>query len=219
VKSFRGERVTSLRFGFGGPEHDRRFMLVDESEQRRGHRLTAREVHELLGNAATVQDGVVVVRTAGGSTLRSDDAGFENALRTAVGRPVSLHEDTSGDNHDDSDVLVINMASMRALSKEYGAPRSELRFRPNIILDGADAPAYSELEWVGRRFLVGDVELEATSPNLRCAIPTIDPDTLEVDPAFLRYIVQRHEGKFGIYCKVIGPGTVSEGDAWRATTG
>jgi uncharacterized protein len=219
VKSFRGERVASLRFGPGGPEHDRRFMLVDESELRRGNRLTAREVHELLGNAATVQDGVVVVRTANGSTLRSDDAGFEGALRTAVGRPVSLHEDASGDNHDDSDVLVINMESARALSKEYGAPRSELRFRPNIILDGTDAPAYSELDWVGRRFHVGDVELEVTGPNLRCAIPTIDPDTLDVDPAFLRYIVERHEGKFGIYCKVITAGTVRERDAWHAATG
>jgi uncharacterized protein YcbX len=219
VKSFRGERVTSLRFRPGGPEHDRRFMLVDESELRHGQRLTAREVRELLGNAATVQDGVVLVRTASGSTLRSDDAGFESALRTAVGRPVSLHEDTSGDNHDDSDVLVINMASARALSAEYGAPRSERRFRPNIILDGSDAPAYSELEWIGRRFHVGDVELEVTAPDLRCAIPTIDPDTLEVDPAFLRYIVEHHEGKFGIYCKVIKSGTVREGDDWRAAAG
>lgn len=219
MKSFRGERVTSLRFAPGGPELDRRFMLIDESELRRGNRLTAREVHELLGNAATVQDGVVVVRTAAGATVRSDDAGFEAALRTAAGRPVSLHEDTSGDNHDDSDVLVINMASARALSQEYGAPRSEMRFRPNIILDGSDAPAYSELEWVGKRFHVGDVELEVSYPNLRCAIPTIDPDTLEVDPAFLRYIVEHHEGKFGIYCKVVKSGTVREGDDWRAAAG
>jgi len=194
-------------------------MLVDESELRRGRRLTAREVHELLGNAATVQDGVVVVRTANGATLRSDDPGFESALRAEVGKPVSLHEDTNGDNHDDSDVLVINLASARALSKEYGSPRSEMRFRPNIILDGSDAPAYSELEWVGRRFHVGDVELELTSPNLRCAIPTIDPQTLEVDSGFLRYIVEHHEGKFGVYGKVITPGTVREGDAWRAAAG
>lgn len=194
-------------------------MLVDESELRRGKKLTAREVHELLGNAATVQDGIVVVRMANGTTIYSDDPGFEAALRAAVGRPVSLHEDTSGDNHDDSDVLVINLSSARALSEEYGAERSWLRFRPNIILDGSDAPAYSELEWVGGRFRVGDVELDATAPNLRCAIPTIDPDTLETDPAFLRHIVERHEGKFGVYCKVVKAGTVREGDIWRGATG
>jgi uncharacterized protein YcbX len=208
-----------LRFGPGGPEHDRRFMLVDETELRRGRRLTAREVHELLGNAASVQDGVVVVRTANGATMRSDDAGFEAALRAAVGRPVSLHEDAHGDNHDDADVLVINMASARAISQEYGAPCSEMRYRANIILDGSDAPAYSEQEWVGKRFYVGDVELEAIAPDLRCAVPTIDPETLEADPLFLRHIVERHEGKFGIYCKVAKPGTVREGDAWRAATG
>jgi len=207
-----------LRFGTGGPENDRRFMLVDESELRRGKRLTAREVHELLGNAARVDDGVVVVKTAAGATLRSDDVGFESALRSAIGRPVSLHEDTSGDNHDDSDVLVVNMASVRALSEEYGSQSSERRFRPNIILDGPDARAYSELEWVGKRFRVGDVELEVAKPNLRCAIPTIDPDTLVADPKFLRFIVERHEGRFGVYCKVIKPGTVREGDAWRPAT-
>jgi len=191
-------------------------MLVDQSELRRGQRLTAREVHELLGNAAAVDDGVVVVKTAAGATLRSDDAGFENSLRDALGRPVSLREDTSGDNHDDSDVLVVNMASVRALSEEYGSPSSERRFRPNIILDGPDARAYSELDWVGKRVRVGEVELEIVKPNLRCAIPTIDPDTLVADPKFLRHIVQRHEGKFGVYCKVVRPGVVREGDEWHA---
>ncbi|MBV8081684.1 MAG: MOSC domain-containing protein, partial [Candidatus Eremiobacteraeota bacterium] len=182
MKSFRGERVSSLRFGEGGPQDDRRFMLVDESELRRGKRLTAREVPALLGFAASMDDGAVAVVAPDGTRVRSDGADFETRVCELVGRPASLHEDTRGANHDDSDVLVINMASARALAADYGEPRTYRRFRPNIVLDSKEAAPYEELQWIGKRFRVGEVELEAAAPNLRCSIPTIDPDTLDVDP-------------------------------------
>jgi uncharacterized protein YcbX len=218
VKSFRGEQLDALRFNAGGPEGDRRFMLVDQSELRAGKRLTARDVPGLLGFAASIEGGAVAVLAPDGTRLLSDAQDFEKSLQALVGRPMALHEDTTGFNHDDSDVLVINRASARALSQEYGSPRSYMRFRPNIVLDGPDAKPYAELEWIGKRFSVGDVELEAAKPNLRCAIPTIDPDTLEIDPAFLRFIVEKHDGIFGVYCSVIKDGTVHKGDAWRPAT-
>ncbi|MBV8366843.1 MAG: MOSC domain-containing protein [Candidatus Eremiobacteraeota bacterium] len=216
MKSFRGERVNSLRFNGGGPEHDREFMLVDDSELRRGKRLTARELHGLLGFSATYEDGAVAVVAPDGTRVRSDDADFATRIRDMVGHPLTLHEDTSGANHDDSDVLVINMESARALAQEYGETRSYRRFRPNIVLDGAGATPYVELTWIGKRFTVGGVEIEASAPNLRCAIPTVDPDTLEVDPKFLRFIVEKHDGIFGVYCRVIKGGTIHEGDQWNA---
>jgi len=193
-------------------------MLVDEAELRRGKRLTAREVPGLLGFSAAMEDGAVAVVAPDGRRARSDAADFEARVREFVGRPVSLHEDFSGANHDDSDVLVINLASARALVQEYGAPRSYRRFRPNIVLDGTDLAPYAELEWIGRRFTVGDVTLEAAAPNLRCSIPTVDPDTLEIDPAFLRFVVERHDGIFGVYCKVIQGGTAREGDDWHSAS-
>jgi uncharacterized protein YcbX len=191
-------------------------MLVDEAELRRGKRLTAREVPGLLGFSAAMEDGAVAVVAPDGTRVRSDAADFEARLREVVGRPMSLHEDLSGANHDDSDVLVINMASARALVQEYGEPRSYRRFRPNIILEGPDLTPYAELGWIGQRFAAGDVTLEVAAPNLRCSIPTVDPDTLEVDPAFLRFIVEQHDGIFGVYCKVVHGGTVRESDDWRS---
>ncbi len=191
-------------------------MLVDEAELRRGKRLTAREVPGLLGFSAAMEDGAVAVMAPDGRRVRSDASDFEARLREFVGRPMSLHEDLSGANHDDSDVLVITLASARALVEEYGTPRSYLRFRPNIVLDGSDLAPYAELEWIGKRFSAGGVTLEAAAPNLRCSIPTVDPDTLEIDPAFLRFIVEQHEGIFGVYCKVLQAGTVREGDDWLA---
>jgi len=189
-------------------------MLIDQSELRRGETLSARELPRMLAFAAAVADGVVHVKTASGASLRSDDPAFETQLQSQLGHPISLHEDQSGDNHDDADVLVITLPSVRALSAEYGAPRNALRFRPNIILDGEIAP-FAELAWPGKRFRAGSVELEAAKPDTRCIMTTIDPDTLEIDPHFLRFIVEKHAQLFGVYCRVVTPGTVREGDEWK----
>lgn len=214
MKSFRGERLAAARFAPGGIEHDRRFKVVDQSELRRGLKISAREWPRMLGNAASVSDGAVHVKTATGVSLRSDDPAFEMQLQSQLGRPISLHEDRSGENHDDADVLVITLSSLRAISAEYGSPRNPLRFRPNIILDG-DAEPFAELAWPGRRFQTGSVELEAMKPDIRCAITTIDPDTLAVDPEFLRFLVEKHDQTFGVYCRVLTPGSVREGDEWK----
>jgi uncharacterized protein YcbX len=168
----------------------------------------------MLGNAAAVIDGAILVKTATGASLRSDDPAFEAQLQAQLGRPISLHEDRSGDNHDDSDVLVVTLPSVRAISAEYGSPRNPLRFRPNVILDGDVAP-FVELEWPGKRFRAGSVEVEAVKPDIRCAITTIDPDTLAIDPEFLRFLVEKHNSTFGVYCRVLTSGSVREGDEWK----
>ena len=51
----------------------------------------------MLGNAAAVIDGAILVKTATGASLRSDDPAFEAQLQAQLGRPISLHEDRSGD--------------------------------------------------------------------------------------------------------------------------
>ena len=189
-------------------------MLLDLSEMRRGQPLTARQWPTMLGYSARAEGSVVVVEGRDGTSARSNAPDFEATLNRMIGRSIALHEDTSGDNHDDSDVLVINLASVRALSQEYGSQRDPLRFRPNIMLDGDEAVPFDELAWPGKRFRVGDLELEAVKMDQRCVMTTIDPQTIEVDPGFLRFVVQKHGGVFGVYCRVAQPGTVRDGDAW-----
>ena len=214
VKSFRGERLASLRFDVGGPEHDRQYMLVDTTPERLGKPLTAIQVPALLSHAAAVSDGSVVITTAQGTRIRPEDADFERRLNELVGRPLTIREDRSGGNHDATDVLVINAASVRALSEEYGVPLGTGRFRPSIILDGPNAVPYAENAWPGKRFRAGEVELEAVELNTLCATTTYEPRTLAHDPAFLKFVFKRYRGKFGLFCKVIGPGIVREGDLW-----
>jgi uncharacterized protein YcbX len=54
---------------------------------------------------------------------------------------------------------------------------SPLRFRPNLIVDGA--PAHAEDGW--SRIRVGDVELEVGKACVRCVFTTVDPERGERD--------------------------------------
>ena len=46
----------------------------------------------------------------------------------------------------------------------------------------------------------------------RCVMTTVDPDTLERDPAVLRGLVERFGGTFALDCAVVRPGTIRVGD-------
>lgn len=197
VKSLRGERLTSAEFAAGGMVDDRRYALIDEepSSQRRGQVLSARVLPAML-------------------PIPGPDVDFD-ALGAKLGRSFSVREATDGSNHDARDVLVASLPTLRALSDEYGKPIDMRRFRPNIVLDGADLEPFAELQWPGSRFTVGSVVLEAIEPCERCVLPTLDPDTSVAEPALLRFLTERHGQDFGMYCGVITPGAVTEGDLFR----
>jgi uncharacterized protein len=197
VKSLRGERVSSADFAAGGMLDDRRYALVDEepSSLRRGQLLSARQLPAMLPIPGARVD-------------------FD-ALNAKLGRNFSVREATDGSNHDAQDVLVASLPTLRALSDEYGKPLDIRRFRPNIVLDGDGLEPFTELKWPGSRFSVGSVVLEAIEPCERCVLPTLDPDTAEADPGLLRFLTERHEQNYGMYCSVITPGSIAEGDAFR----
>lgn len=67
--------------------------------------------------------------------------------------------------------LICNQASVDVLSRLYGQTLSMARFRPNIVVSGAQA--FSEENW--RRLRVGELEFEVVKPCSRCVIPSIDP--------------------------------------------
>jgi MOSC domain-containing protein YiiM len=51
-----------------------------------------------------------------------------------------------------------------------------------------------------------------------CSTTTYDPDTLAHDPAFLKFAFKKYNAKFGLFCKVIAPGLVREGDSWATAS-
>jgi uncharacterized protein YcbX len=212
VKSMRGEALTSTRFARGGIPFDRRFAWIDDSPDstRRGKPLTATLHPALLGYGASVSDSSIVVEVPGGPVMDVTKPGIEALLASLTGRRLVLREDSSGANHDDADVLVINEASVRQLAQEWGQPFDVRRFRPNVIV-GGDV-AFEEEAWIGRKLKVGGAVLEVVAPCVRCSITTVDPETLVSDPSFLRLMAQRHRACFGVYCAVSKPGDTGVGD-------
>jgi len=219
VKSLGGEPLQATSLDHGGMPFDRSYRLVDELEGREGKPLTARQLPELLSFKATAAAGGVRVAQPDGAVIDAGDA-LATALRVRFDRPLRVEAVGAGAYpfFDDSDLLVINAASVRALGEEMSLPVTALRFRPSILLDGDDATPYIEDDWVGRSFAAGTAEIAITQRNIRCVFTNIDPDTCEVNPAVLRHIAERHEQCFGVYARVAKPGTISVGDEWRALT-
>src|SRR6185503_5093471 len=102
------------------------------------------------GNFSIFRDGALKMeaslRTADGRA--SIEAWIaENFSRELRGAPKIL----SAPGHSFSDVSakvlhLVNMASVRALEEKLGRPVDPLRFRPNVIIEGA--PAFGELDWM-----------------------------------------------------------------------
>jgi MOSC domain-containing protein len=72
--------------------------------------------------------------------------------------------------------LVATQESMDELNRRMEAPLGIERFRPNIVVSGAEAP-HAEDSW--KRIRVGLLEFDLVKPCARCAVPTVDPMTAE----------------------------------------
>lgn len=214
VKSMGGEPLRSVELGDGGMPFDRRYAVMDSDPNRAGKPLTARIERRMLGYCATVRDGETYVKTPSGAEHRVHEPGWLETFGAEIERPVSLQSFDSA-MHDDADVLVINAASLRILANEYGAFVNPLRFRPNFIVDSDDIQPFVEEKWTGHDIAVGGAVLRVQYACDRCVLTTIDPETLATDPSFLRLVVEKHGGRFGMYCSVVRSGAVALGDEWR----
>ncbi len=102
---------------------------------------------------------------------------------------------------------IVNLASVRELSRMIAKPLNPLRFRANVYVDGA--PPFSELDWVGRNVQLGTVDVKPFDRTARCAATDVDPETGNRDMA-LPAALQRAFGHsdFGIYAKVVQGGEI-----------
>lgn len=130
-------------------------------------------------------------------------------------RQVDLRFARAGDQvgfADGFSFLLLGEASLADLSSRVGRPLAMARFRPNLVVAGAQP--YGEDGW--RRLRIGGIELELVKPCARCAITTIDPDTGEAGREPLRTLAtyRRTAGKvhFGWNLVHRGTGTLQVGD-------
>ncbi len=109
-------------------------------------------------------------------------------------------------------VLLIGAASLAEFNRALSEPIESLRFRPNIVVAGAEP--YAEDTW--RRVRIGAIEFDVVKPCSRCVIPSIDPRTAQKQAVVTQTLARlRRRGDavyFGQNLIMRGSGEIAIGD-------
>ena len=164
---------------------------------------------------ADIPDLIVDIEAPTGETLAIDDPALLRMLREGVsGAPDLTLVRSDRAMTDCRPVSLLSVQSARQLGEEIGTPVDERRFRANIYLDLSRAGGFAENGFVGRSVRIGlKVVVSILERDPRCVMITLDPDTGESKPEFLRQVAQAHNGMAGVYAAVLVEGIVRKGDA------
>jgi hypothetical protein len=190
VKSLQGMRVESVRLGRGWIEGDRRRALIDGVSGR----LMSAKRHRRLLEAAADDESITL---PDGRRISYEDPETDEVLSAWLGRPVRLetvapttavaYEMTFEPPNDEAEFVEIpsppgtfldlsaahmmTTATLDHCARRYPPLDWDVRrFRPNLVVGGAEA-AFAEDLWCGHRLSVGQAVLGAVQPTVRCAMP------------------------------------------------
>lgn len=103
-------------------------------------------------------------------------------------------------------LLIIGQASLDNLSAKVGRPLAMARFRPNLVVSGAEA--FAEDGW--KRIRIGEATFRIVKPCERCVFTTVDPETgrkgLDQEP--LRTLAKYRRTPAGV---IFGQNVIAEG--------
>ncbi len=230
VRSLRGEPRRELEVGLDGVLGDRCYgiadpeiaELVSAAQGKRRWRSLVTMSARYDGALRDIELGAgaapppVMIETADGTTLRSDDADTDLRLAQILGRPARLvREGTVKAPYGYAAVHLLTTATLAAFAARYPASRFEpARFRPNIVLDTGRLEGFVESGWIGRVLAVGDhLRLVVKEHCVRCVMTTLAQGDLPQDPAILQVVNETNGTHAGIYADVTKVGTVKLGDA------
>jgi uncharacterized protein YcbX len=236
VKSFQGEQLPQAIVDNDGIRGDRAWGVRDSVT---GRILTGRREPRLLLASAHLGRDEPDVHLPTGDTCRGLGADTDSALSRWLGAPVVLAAAASvppaaaeyfADATDDASgaiewtmppgrfvdampLLILTTASLaagRALHPDGDwDPR---RFRANVLIE-ADGETWLEDAWCGHTVRIGEVELDARQPCVRCTMVTRPQPGLRRDLDTYRTLARHHGGNFGVWASVRTPGTIRAGDA------
>ena len=110
----------------------------------------------------------------------------------------------------DNVLSLINLATVRSLSEQWGVDINPLRFRANFYCDGARP--WEEFDWIGGDVRIGGATFRVDRRNGRCGATNVNPDTGRRDldiPGSLRTAFGHKD--LGVYLVTREGGTVAAG--------
>jgi MOSC domain-containing protein len=241
VKATRLHEVDRVVLGPEGVRDNRRFYLIDDRDRMINSKIAGelqtvvaeysdadRRLKLSLPDGRTVEDEVrpgEELDTRFFSTQRMARlvlGPWSDAFSEVAGRRLRLVEaDGEGrgvDRGAAGAVSLISRASLARLAQAGGLESIDSRrFRMLVEIDGVDA--HAEDRWVGRSVRIGEATVGFDGHVGRCLITSRDPDTGQVDLPTLD-ILEDYRGTlgateplpFGVWGRVIEPGTVRVGD-------
>ena len=215
VKSMHGESLAEVDVSWHGFAGDRRWAFLRSDVPQSGFPwLTIRERADLGQYRPTfIESGrpdnsAVVVRTPSGSTFDVADPALANLL----GPSAVLGVKNDRGIFDTFPLSLITTQTIRQLGQTVGTALAVERFRPNILVDATDDAPFCEDAWVGSVLRIGGLRMRADKRDGRCVVITIDPVTMERDPAILRTVARDRQGCLGIYGSTVEAGRVALND-------
>jgi uncharacterized protein YcbX len=250
VKSMLGEELETASLASAGIEGDRTVAVIDSGTGNVATAKHPKLWKGLLGLAAEWNEGKPLITLPDGATISVSDPVADGVLSGILGRDVRL-ETTRPDgavvgrpdpedvieSGDDADV------PYRLLQIGLGTPGTNfvdfapvhlittatlarvgmetIRYRPNLVIDTGDSPAFAENDWTGREITIGDVRLLVITPTPRCAVPTLAHGPLPRRTQAVRVLLEHNRldlrdfGRvpcLGAYAQVLTPGTIALGD-------
>jgi len=218
VKSFAGERLNDCAVERYGLHGDRLYAFYDETKEGWSRYVTARKIPGMLGYQASWNaTNELIVKTPDGRQASWDEALLhELQAHTSINLSMLDYRSLPPEPPalmavDAASILLITTHTVRKLEKLWGKPVDAQRFRANLVLR-LDDERIDESIWIGKRLRIGDVELQVDEPCERCAMITIDPETIERDASLLKTVHKEMDLKFGVYASVVKPGHIQSGD-------
>ena len=236
VKSLLGERLPSLSLAGDGVVGDRLWGILDRSD---GRILTARREPRLLFAASRIGPAdLPLITLPDGRMLAGPGPATDDALSAWLGKPVALVSATESDAlraeyfsdaTDDSSralewtmpkgrfvdaypLLVMSTAGLRGGAAAYAAGAWDVRrFRPNILI-AMEGEGWLEDAWIGRTLRFGATQLSPDRRCIRCTMVSRAQPGLDRDVNIYKTLSRTHGGEAGMWTRVTGPGSVSEGD-------
>lgn len=236
IKSLIGENLNFAKLEVGsGLIDDRRFSIaitpdVDGSKWVRNRAFMVNSRHDSMQKLKIKRAPNHWKITNLDGKMLSFNPNDKNSITTAnLKLPNFLHDLLNDDltpkliertslNHtlgmwDYSDVFlsVTNLETVKDFSKTIGVELTPDRFRGNLLIEGL--PAWKEFGFAGKRFSLGEAEIEFTRPIDRCPATTVNPKTGERDVKIPALLAQRlGHGFFGMGAHVVKSGKIKPND-------